>query len=258
LDSGISREAILDRIGTRIIGREVLYFPSVTSTMDIARRAATEGAVEGTAVVADRQTEGRARLGRAWINPPGVLAVSIVVHPEMSKLLRLTMMASLATSRCIERVAGLETSIKWPNDVLIRGKKVSGILTQSALRRQSVRWAIIGIGINVNFDPAAYPEIAGTATSLSNELGHPVPQLDVLVCLIEELDKLYVGLRQGEGLHEDWRNRLETIGKMVSVTSGRRVIEGCAESVDDDGALLVRRSDGSLVEITAGDVTLRT
>lgn len=258
MDSGISREDVLDRISTRIIGREVLYLPSVTSTMDVARKAATGGAVEGTVVVADRQTKGRARLGRAWINPPGVLAMSLIVHPEMSKLLRLTMMASLATSRCIERVAGLETSIKWPNDVLIRGKKVSGILTQSALRRQSVRWAIIGIGINVNFDPSAYPEIADTATSLSNELGTTVSQLDVLVCLIEELDELYVGLQKGEALHDDWRNRLETIGKIVRVTSGKRVIDGCAESVDGDGALMVRQLDGSLVQITAGDVTLRT
>ncbi len=253
----LSRDSIVRRLNTRIVGREVLHFSSVTSTMDVARKAATEGAIEGTVVVADEQTQGRARLDRNWINPPGVLATSVILRPKMDSLLRLTMMASLATAHCVESVAGLETSIKWPNDVLVRGKKVSGILTQSALRRQSVRWAIIGIGINVDFDPASYPEIADTATSLRIEAGRPVSQLDVAVTLIGELDRLYLALKRGEPVHDDWRDRLETIGRFVTVTSGRAVEEGRAESVDSDGALVLRRGDGSLVHITAGDVTLR-
>jgi len=224
--------------------------------MDIARKAAREGASEGTIVVAEEQTAGRARLGRVWINPPGVIAVSVILHPEMSQLLRLTMVASLATSRSIEQATGLRSTIKWPNDVLINGKKVSGILTESALRGQSVDWAIIGIGINVNFDPEAYPEIANIATSLSAEMGREVSQLNVLLHLLSEIELLYLALRRGEPIDEEWRCKLETLGKVVQVKTGTQVEKGYAEGVDNDGALLLRRSDGSLARIIAGEVTL--
>jgi BirA family biotin operon repressor/biotin-[acetyl-CoA-carboxylase] ligase len=175
----------------------------------------------------------------------------------MSQLIRLTMVAALATSRCIEKATGLKTTIKWPNDVLIRGKKVSGILTESALRGQSVDWAVIGIGINVNFDPGAYAEIADIATSLSVELGREVSQLNVLVHLLMETEQLYLALRKGEPVCQEWREKLETLGKVVHVKTGTEVEKGLAESVDEDGALLLRRSDGTLVRIVAGEVTLR-
>ena len=126
--SDLSRESILRGLTTAIIGRNILYHPTVSSTMDVAREAAVGGAPEGTIIVAEEQTSGRGRLGRSWTNPPGVLAVSIIIRPEMSRLLRLGMVASLATSRCVDSATGLKSVIKWPNDVLLRGKKISGIL----------------------------------------------------------------------------------------------------------------------------------
>lgn len=257
MGSDLSRDAILQRLTTQFVGRNLLYYPITSSTMDVAKKAAREGASEGTTVVAEEQTEGRARLGRSWINPRGVIAISIILRPEMSQLLRLTMVASLATSRAIERATGLKSTIKWPNDVLINSKKVSGILTESALRGQSVDWAVIGIGINVNFDPKAFPEIAGIATSLSNELGREVSQLDVLLSLLREIELFYLALRRGEPIHEEWRSCLETLGKVVQVKSGNDVEEGYAESVDSDGSLLLRRPDGSLARFITGEVTLR-
>lgn len=257
MGSDISRDAILQGLDTKFIGQQVLYYHTISSTMDVARTAANDGAREGTIVVAEEQTKGKARLGRSWINPPGVVALSIILHPEMSQLPGFTMIASLATSRSIEQVTGLKTAIKWPNDVLINGKKVSGILTQSALRKQSVDWAIIGIGINVNLDLKAFPEIVDTATSLSDELGKEVSQLEVMLHLLREIERLYLALRSGAPVHQEWQNRLETLGKMVQIKSGKHVEEGYAESVDGDGSLLLRRSDGSLAQITAGDVTLR-
>lgn len=257
MESDLSQDAILQRLTTQFVGRNLLYYPITSSTMDVARKAAREGASEGTTVVAEEQTEGRARLGRSWINPRGVIAISIILRPEMSQLLRLTMIASLATSRAIERATGLKSTIKWPNDVLINSKKVSGILTESALRGQSVDWAVIGIGINVNFDPKAFPEIAGIATSLSNELGKEVSQLDVLLSLLGEIELFYLALRRGEPIHEEWQNRLETLGKVVQVKSGNDVEVGYAESVDSDGSLLLRRPDGSLARFITGEVTLR-
>ena len=256
-ESNLSRDAILQRLKTRFVGQNLFYYPSVTSTMDIARKAAKEGAGEGTTVIAEEQTKGRARMGRAWINPPGVIAASIILHPEMSQLLRLTMVASLATSRCIEQTTGLATTIKWPNDVLINGKKVSGILTESALRGQSVDWAIVGIGINVNFDPRAYPEIANIATSLSVELGKEASQLEVVLHLLHEIELSYLALRRGEPINEEWQSRLETLGKTVQVKSGEGLEEGYAESVDSDGSLLLRRPNGTLARLATGEVTLR-
>jgi len=255
--SDISAEAVQQRLTTEFVGRHFLYYPTVTTTMDVARKAAKEGATEGTVVVAEEQTTGRARLGRTWIKPQGVVAVSIILHPEMSQLLRLTMVAALATSHCIEKATGLKTTIKWPNDVLVNSKKISGILTESALRGQSVDWAVIGIGININFEPKAYPEIADIATSLSVELGKEVSQLNVLVHLLREIESYYLALRRGEPVHEEWRSKLETLGKLVQVKTGTEVEKGYAESVDNDGALLLRRLDGNLIRIVAGEVTLR-
>ncbi|UCG83832.1 MAG: biotin--[acetyl-CoA-carboxylase] ligase [Dehalococcoidia bacterium] len=257
MGSDLSLDAIKQGLTTRLVGSNLIYYPSVSSTQDIAREAAVKGAHEGTTIVAEEQTKGRARLGRTWINPPGVVAVSIILHPEMSQLTRLTVMASLATSQCIEKATGLKTSIKWPNDVLINGKKVSGILIESALRGQAVDWAVVGIGININFDPKSFPEIADIATSLSAELGREVSQLQVLLHLLDEMEQLYMALREGHSIHEEWRSRLETLGKQVEVTFGDHVEVGCAESVDDDGSLLLRRSDGTLISIIAGDVSLR-
>ncbi|UCC60421.1 MAG: biotin--[acetyl-CoA-carboxylase] ligase [Dehalococcoidia bacterium] len=257
MGSDLSLDAIKQGLTTRLVGSNLIYYPSVSSTQDIAREAAVKGAHEGTTIVAEEQTKGRARLGRTWINPPGVVAVSIILHPEMSQLTRLTVMASLATSQCIEKATGLKTSIKWPNDVLINGKKVSGILIESALRGQAVDWAVVGIGININFDPKSFPEIADIATSLSAELGREVSQLQVLLHLLDEMEQLYMALREGHSIHEEWRSRLETLGKQVEVTFGDHMEVGCAESVDDDGSLLLRRSDGTLISIIAGDVSLR-
>lgn len=257
IGSDISPDAILQRLTTQFIGRHILYYPTASSTMDVARKSAREGASEGTIVIAEEQTAGRARLGRSWLSPPGVIAVSIILCPELSQLLRLTMVASLATSRSIEQATRLKSDIKWPNDVLIRGKKVSGILTESALRGYSVDWAVIGIGINVNLDLEAFPEISDIATSLSAELRREVSQLDVLLNLLREIELLYLALRRGEPIHEEWQSHLETLGKMVQVRSGKRVEEGYAESVDSDGSLLLRRSDGSLARFITGEVSLR-
>lgn len=257
MSSDLSQEAIRRGLTTKIIGRSVLYHPTVSSTMDLAREAAAKGDSEGTVIVADEQTGGRGRLGRSWINPPGVMAVSVVLRPDMSRLLRLGMVASLATSSCVDSATGLTSTIKWPNDVLLRGKKVSGILMESSLHGQTVDWATVGIGINVSLDAGMFPEIADTATSISTEIGREVSHLTVLLCLLHEMEGLYLALLEDQPVHEEWRDRLETLGKTVEVALGDRVEVGHAESVDSDGSLMLRRPDGTLVPIVAGDVTLR-
>jgi BirA family biotin operon repressor/biotin-[acetyl-CoA-carboxylase] ligase len=167
------------------------------------------------------------------------------------------MVAALAVARSIEKLTGLEPAIKWPNDVLIDGKKVSGVLIESDVQGDTVNYAIVGIALNVNLDPSSIPEISETATSLKQVLGREVSRFHVLESLLGEFEKLYQALRRGEPIDSEWRRRLETLGKKVAVRCGDELKEGYAESVDDEGNLLLRCPDGSMVTIAAGDVTLR-
>jgi BirA family biotin operon repressor/biotin-[acetyl-CoA-carboxylase] ligase len=242
---------------TRFIGQNVLYYPSVTSTNDIARQQAQIKAPEGMVVIAEKQTSGRGRLKREWVTPQGNIAVSVVLYPARKDLHFLTMLASLAVLHSIQKTTGLKCRLKWPNDVLINQKKVCGILLESQVSPDSVAYAIIGIGINVNMKLADYPEISAIATSLADETGKEISRVVLLQNLFLEMEKLYLRLRAGESLLEEWRENLVTLGKSIRVRSGDEVFEGIAESVADDGSLMLRCSDGRLLKFTAGDVTLR-
>lgn len=253
----ISPALITDGLPTRFIGQRVIYYPRLTSTMDAAREMARQGAPEGTVVVAGQQTAGRGRAKRIWLTPEGSIALSIILYPERDYLPYLIMLASLAVVRSIENVAGLKAQLKWPNDVLINGKKVCGILIESDVQRNRVAYVIIGIGINANFGLAAFPEIFPVATSLSDELGKVVSRVDIIRHLLAEIERLYLTLPDGEPVYQAWRDKLMTLGRKVQVTSGETILEGIAESVARDGNLLLRQTNGSLTEIIAGDVNLR-
>ena len=242
---------------TELIGKKVITYPSLSSTNDIAKRQAKKGVREGTVVVAEEQTAGRGRLKRAWLSPKGSIALSIILHPTPAQLPSLIMVASLAVASCIEKISGLKTQIKWPNDVLINGKKVCGILVESDVRGSAVDYAVIGIGINVNLKPADFPEIAATATSLSNEMGREIHQPEMIRCLLVEVENLYLAVAEGDMVFRQWRNRLVTLGKEVELISDKASYKGVAESVASDGSLLLRQPDGQLMKVVAGDVNLR-
>lgn len=253
----LSLASIADKLGTSFVGRKVIYYPRLASTMDAARQEAQRGAVEGTVIIAGEQTGGRGRVKRTWLSPEGNIALSIILYPSVSSLPYLMMLASLAVAHSIEVVTGLKAQVKWPNDILIRGKKVGGILTEGEVKGRRIGYAIIGVGLNVNLRVADYPEISAVATSLSDELGRGVPPVDVVRHLLVEMEQLYLTLPAGESIYEAWRDRLVTLGRRVYVESGNNRLEGMAESVDGSGALHLRHADGSLTRIVAGDVTLR-
>lgn len=256
--SDLSPASLRRRLRTKLIGQNILYYAVTSSTMDMAKQAIRDGAGEGTIVITDHQTAGRGRLGREWLSPPeSSILLSIVLQPKRDELPRLNMAACLAVAQSIEKLTGLRPTIKWPNDVLIDGKKVSGVLIESDFQGDSVNYAIVGMALNVNLDPSSIPEISETATSLKELLGRGVSRLEVLESLLSEFEELYSALRRGEPIDKEWRRRLETLGKEITVRCGQDVREGYAESVDEDGNLLLRLEDGSLVTITAGDVTLK-
>lgn len=253
----ISPAEVTRDLATRFVGQRLLYYPRLTSTMEVARQEAQRGAAEGTVILADEQTAGKGRLKRAWLTPSGNIALSIILHPGLSCLPSLIMLSSLAVFRSIEAVTGLKSQIKWPNDVLINGKKVSGILIESDVKGDTVNYSIIGIGVNVNLRVADFPEIQPIATSLSQELGSDVSRLSVIRQLLVEIEGLYLALSGGGSIFEEWRDNLVTLGKRVKVTAEQTIYEGLAEAVTPDGSLLVRGPDGGLSKIVVGDVTLR-
>jgi BirA family biotin operon repressor/biotin-[acetyl-CoA-carboxylase] ligase len=244
---------------TERFGRNLIFEPSVGSTMDLARDAAHHDAPEGTLALADEQTTGRGRLGRAWVTPPETnLLSTLLLRPPPSILRALAMIAPIAIVDAVAETTGLHALIKWPNDVQLDGKKLAGILIESegADREQAI--ALVGAGINVNFDPAQIEEIRDIATSLSSALGRPVDREALLAAYMLHFERLYERAVCGEPPVGRWRELLATLGQRVTVTEPSRIISGVAEDVDADGSLLVRTHDGALVSIEAGDVTLRT
>ena len=257
VENSLSPASITNNLETHFVGQRVIYYPSLTSTMEAAKREAQQGATEGTVIIADEQTAGKGRIKRVWLSPKGNIALSVILYPGIAYLPSLIMLASLAVVHSIEAVTSLKSQLKWPNDVLINGKKVCGVLIESNVRGDRVDYAIIGIGVNVNLRLYDFPEIQPTATSLSDELGRDVSRLNVIRRLLVEIERLYLALAAENSIYEEWRDSLVTMGRRVQVKSGKTIYEGIAESVARDGGLLLRHSDGSLSKIVAGDVTLR-
>jgi BirA family biotin operon repressor/biotin-[acetyl-CoA-carboxylase] ligase len=244
-------------------GRNFIFEASVGSTMDLARDAAAHGAAEGTVAAADEQTAGRGRLGRSWVNPPAVnLASTILVRPAHAVLRDIAMIAPLAICHAIQEVAQIRADIKWPNDVLIGSKKVAGVLIEvpvppdpNPARGDGV--ALVGAGINVNFDPRQYEEIRDIATSLKVECGRDIDREALLAAYLAHFERHYDDARRGESMRDRWRERLVTLGRAVHAAWPGGEADGIAEDVDESGALIVRTPDGATVIVEAGDVTLR-
>ena len=251
-------EAVQAALSDRVIGRRILHFDLVGSTMDEARRSAEKGEREGTVFIAEEQTDGRGRFHRSWVSPRGEnLSLSVLLRPAAAHLPSMNMAATLAVSGSITEASGLPSAIKWPNDVRVRGRKVSGILVETVMEAGTVDHAVVGIGVNVNFDPSSFPEIASTATSLRVETGRQVDRGRLLRTLLERFDSLYGRVRAGHSLVEEWAAGMDTLGRRVQVAWRGQVVEGVAESVDEQGNLMVRRADGSVFTAVAGEVTLQ-
>ena len=245
-----------DGLKADFFGRKAIYYPRLESTMDIARREAQRGTTQGTVIIAGEQTSGRGRAERAWLSPKGNIALSIILYPDISQLPFLIMIASLAVVHSIESVTGLKTWIKWPNDILMNGKKVCGILIENEVKNNKLVYSIIGIGINVAVTPK-FGEVSASATSLKDELGGSVLRAHIIKQLLFEIERMYLMLPDENRIFQEWQDRMITLGKEVSVNSGNAILEGVAESVDKNGALLLRHTDGSSTKVVAGDVSLR-
>jgi BirA family biotin operon repressor/biotin-[acetyl-CoA-carboxylase] ligase len=250
----LSPQNIVNNLNTYFIGQKVIYYSSLDSTMEAARREAQWGSSAGTIVVTEEQTKGKGRMQRTWVSPREQLAFSVILRPNMDYLPQMIMISSLAVTYAIQKVTGLRPQIKWPNDVLIGEKKVCGILIENDIRKNLLKHTIIGIGVNVNMSVAEYPEISSIATSLSDELGKEISRLQLLRQILIELEALYYSLPQSDSILEQWQKRLVTLGLRIYVSIGDKYYDGIAESVSKDGSLILRQRDGNLTKIVAGDV----
>jgi BirA family biotin operon repressor/biotin-[acetyl-CoA-carboxylase] ligase len=258
MTQGFSIEAFQARLGTRYVGRRFSYYEHIPSTQDAARQEAEQGAPEGTTILADQQTAGRGRLGRQWVSPPGAnLYFSVVLRPAAEHLRKLGMIWPMAICQAVGEVTGLSARVKWPNDVLVGPRKLAGVLIDSEFSGARVDYAIVGIGLNVNFDISAHEEIQDIATSISAELGREVAREELLATVLNRFEELYEAARRGQPVHLGWKAHLDILGRPIRVKYREGVEVGVAEDVEPDGTLVLRRRDGSHVRIEAGEVTLK-
>ena len=247
-------EITLKGLKTAIVGRNILYYRTLPSTMNLARKLAAEGMREGTVILCDEQTEGRGRQGRKWFaSPSSSILMSVIFRPTPESLPQLNMLASLAIVLTIEKATGIKATVKWPNDILIKGKKVAGILMENVFEGENLQAAIVGVGLNVSLDVSQFEEISSIATSLSTELGKEFNRDDILRILLQEMDSLYQAVGRNEDVYHRWLPLVETLGKNVRIKSGKSVEEGLAQSINPDGSITLRHADGSLVTIATGE-----
>ncbi len=247
---------------TRRLGRPAHVFDALPSTNTWLMEQARQGAPEGALALADVQTAGKGRLGRVWQSPTGAgLLFSLLFRPAPPATPGQTMMAvAVGLVDGLAAHLGVAARLKWPNDILLDGGKLAGLLGESSTDRDGQVLAVIGCGLNVNLAPADFPPPPPGGTppsSLLAALGHPVERVPLLHALLLGIETHYESLRAGQSPYADWRRLCATLGQPVAAQGVGGTVEGVAEDVAEDGSLLVRRADGTLTAVAAGDVTLR-
>ena len=227
--------------------QKVYYLKEVSSTMDVAKKLAKRG--EEAIVIAETQTSGRGRLGRRWHSQRGGIYFTIILRPRIGPAHAqiINLMAAVSVARAIRSLFNLEAKLKWPNDVLIRGKKVCGILAEMEAEMDVIKFVNLGIGINANNPISLYEE---GATSIKEELGRDISRKELLMCVLNEIEKRRSLL--GKEIISEWKALSSTINKKVRIIMQDEVVEGEAIDVDTDGALILR-TDKGIRRIIAGD-----
>lgn len=243
-------------LDTEFIGRKIYYFGSLASTMDIAMQLGIKGTPEGTLVLAESQTKGKGRLGRQWFSPKykGIY-LSLILRPKLlpTNASILTLLSAVSICEAIKEITGLDTQIKWPNDIMAHNKKLGGILTELSAEMDEINFVIIGIGLNVNNDKKT---LVNGATSLKNEKKEFVNRISLLQEILRKIETNYLLLQhKGAGpIIGKWREYNITLSRRVKVYCQKRHIEGGAVDIDTDGGLLVRKDSGVIEKVMAGDV----
>jgi BirA family biotin operon repressor/biotin-[acetyl-CoA-carboxylase] ligase len=252
-------EILRERLPRSLFTQRVHYAPALGSTNSLAKELAGRGEPEGTLVITDRQTEGRGRLGRQWHSPAGVnLLFSVLFRPpfSMDRVFSLTMLVAASLVDAIRAMSGLNTLIKWPNDIYCQGKKVAGILTEFSTRGRAIEYVVVGTGLNVNWDLRDQPELEQSATSLMNELGYAVSRVTLLSNLLELLEKKYGLLLAGKDdlIRDQWNRHSMVTGRDVLIDPEGERKKARVAGIDRNGALLIEEEGGKTSSVVCGDV----
>lgn len=255
--NGVRFAEVEPHLHTAWMGRDFQYLPEVDSTNLYAKKWALQGAANGAVVVADMQTGGRGRLGRAWCSPSGNgLWMSLVLRPLIApdKAPQITLATAVGVAAGL-RDLGYDAGIKWPNDIYIGGRKVCGMLTEMHASMESVEWVVVGIGINC-LNREFPPEIRDVATSLALAGDKPVIRAEVAAAVLNRLEQYYMLLyEQGfAGIREEWLANNITLGKRVKITTLTDTMYGQALDMNEDGSLLVEKEEGGEFTLVTGDV----
>ncbi len=252
---------IKKNLKSEVLGKEILSYRTLGSTNQLAFRLAENGASEGTLIVADKQTRGRGRMGRSWYSPPKLgLWISLILRPDIPpfKAPGLSICAGLALAQTINDLTGLDAKIKWPNDCLLNGRKVGGILLELSAELDRINFVIAGIGVNVNHRPSDFPKrLSAIATSIRMEWGKEVSRINLLTSFLERFENLYLYFKK-KGLTSQRqliRKFSSLLNRKVTVKLGKEKIEGKAEDIDEYGSLVIKTTRGRRV-VTAGEVTV--
>lgn len=247
------------RLRAALGARPFRFEPSVSSTNDIARQWALNGAPAGSVVLTEEQSAGRGRLGRVWTAPAGTaLLSSTILRPRLDsdRLSRVTMLGAVAVAEVLRDLADPAlVSLKWPNDVWLAGRKVAGILPEATWQGETLVAVVLGIGLNVRVSFVGTP-LEGKAISIESVAGKPVDRADLLAKLLRRIDHWALRIEDPD-LFQTWRGWLMTLGRPVVVSAdvGRQAISGQALDVGDDGALLIRTDDGTIQRVMSGEIS---
>lgn len=254
---------IRDGLRTRIMGQPaVRRFVRMDSTNMLAKEMAAAGAAEGTLVIAEEQTQGRGRLDRRWFSPAGRgIYASVILRPSIppEETTRIALCCAVTVAEALRDTTGLPARIKWPNDVLVGGRKIAGILTEGAMEMDRVDYLVVGFGVNVNTRPEEFPgELRGTATSVLGETGRPFSRVVILQGILASLDELYHAFRTAgfDGILARWKELTDMMGRAVTVRTAGATYTGTVVDCDRYGALVLRDEQGRDVRIYSGDVTV--
>ncbi len=255
----LSKKQLQRGLKTSVVGKKLFVFESIDSTNACAKTLAETGTPEGTVVIADHQTSGRGRLGRSWVSQPGSnLLFSLVLRPGLARESAglLTFFSAVFIARALEKATGQQVECKWPNDILINGKKCCGILLENSFSLNKLDFSVVGIGINVN-QREFEGELADRATSLFREFGKEYDRTDLFQTLLQESDLLLARLKKGavDEIMDEWNSRCRMFGKPVTVSQGESLVSGTAMRLSADGGLVVKTTAGQST-FYAGDVTV--
>lgn len=256
----LSSWEISRNLKTRRVAREIHTFQEVTSTNDVAYKMALKGAQEGVVVIAESQTCGRGRMKRPWVSPRGKnLYLSLILRPQIPPQVvpTLTYMGAVSTAEALVKSYSLKVDLKWPNDILVNGKKLAGLLNEVKAETDRVDFVVLGFGVNLNMGEESFPrDLREQATSVMRELGQSVPRVEFTQCLLEGIEAWYetLLLRGPDRVIERWETMARIRGKFLEVRSFGEIHRGVAEGLDRDGALILRRETEERIRIVAGDL----